>query len=149
MAATTGRLQIPRSDYPSKRDVGDELRSVFDAVEESRRILEWPSNWDGEGSPSFAEETWDRAAKFVRDNAVRLWEDKGQIMEAPEIQPGEKGRIVIEWSLSNRELLVAIPANMNEQAEYYGYDRGRTITIKGNLDTASPQSTWLLQWTAE
>ena len=106
--------------------------------------MEWPDNWDGEGSPRYDDATWNRAATFVRDNAIRLWEDEGKLMEAPDIQPGALGRIVIEWSVGDRELIVVIPASAKEQAEFYGHDDERTITIKGELNTASPQSPRLL-----
>ena len=120
---------------------------MLDVIDAARGMVEWLDNWDGEGSPGYAEATWNRAAAFVRDNAIRLWEDGEKLMDAPDIQPGAMGRIVIEWSVGDRELIVAIPAEAMEQAEFYGYDGRRTITIKGKLDTASPLSPWLLLWT--
>lgn len=122
--------------------------SVFHAIEESKRILKWENNWDGEGTPGYTKATWQRAVSFVRDNAMRLRE-VGQLMEAPDIQPGEKGRIIIEWSAGDRELIVTIPADANDQAEFYGYDHERSITIKGHLHTDSPHSSWLLMWTVK
>lgn len=143
------RTRLYRHARQFRPTVASELQPVFDAIDESKRILEWPDNWDGAGSLGFTKATWDRAARFVRDNAVQLWEDAGKIMDAPDIQPGEGGRIIIEWSLDDRELIVAIPPDAEAQADYYGYDREQTMTIKGKLDTTSPQNAWLLLWTVK
>jgi len=145
--ATMAGQAVRRPIGVTDSDGVDDLSAVFDAIAESRAILEWPDNWDGEGSPRYDDVTWNRAAAFVRDNAIRLWEDKGKLMEAPDIQPGALGRIVIEWSVGDRELIVVIPADAKEQAEFYGHDDERTITIKGELNTTSPLSSWLLLWT--
>lgn len=146
MATMAGR-EVRRPISAADSTMADGLKPVFDAIAESRAILAWPDNWDGEGSPRYDDATWNRATAFVGDNAIRLWEDEGKLMDAPDIQPGALGRIVIEWSVGDRELIVVIPANAGEQAEFYGHDDGRTITIKGELDTTSPLSSWLLLWT--
>lgn len=147
--ASTSKLSIPDSSIQRRPDLMGELDSVFEAIEESRSMLHWPNNWDGEGSPSYDEATWNRVATFLKNAAIRLWEDEGKVMEAPDIQPGAEGRIVIEWSIDDRDLVLAIPTHAEEQAEFYGHDRDRTIAIKGKLDITSPQSTWLLLWTVQ
>jgi len=136
-------------ELQGRSSVEDGLRLVLDAIEESRRLLERQDHWDGEGSPGYVQATWDRATAFVRTNALSLWQDFGRWMQAPEIMPGSRGRIDIEWSLDDRELLVTIPVDAAEQAEFYGYDRDGAIVIKGQLDTDSPLGAWLLTWIAE
>ncbi len=148
-AKTKGHNVASIQERHGRPSVEDGLRPVLDAIEESRRLLEWQDNWDGERSPGYARATWDRATTFVRSNALSLWQDFGRWMHAPEIMPGSRGRIDIEWSLDDRELLVTIPVDAAEQAEFYGYDRDRAIVIKGRLDTDSPLSAWLLTWIAE
>lgn len=132
----------------SSHNIG-ELRPVLNSIEESKRLLEYPDNWDGEGSPGYSKATWERATGFVRDNAIRLWTDEGEAMEALDIQAGAGGRIVLDWSVDDRELILTIPVEPDEQAEFYGYDHERTIKISGKLDLDSPQSIWLLLWTVK
>src|SRR6266705_3395688 len=73
------------------------LSDVADAIEKSRYILDLPDNWDDEGSPRYAPETWERAAKFVLKNAVDLWRSERMRVEAPIIHNGPAGSIDIHW----------------------------------------------------
>lgn len=143
------RLTGARAKAVQSSQSDDELRPVLDSIEESKRLLDYPDNWDGEGSPGYSKATWERATSFVRDNAIRLWDDAGEAMEAPDFQAGAGGRIVVEWSAAGRELIITVPVTPGEQAEFYGYDLDRTIKIGGKLDLDSPQSNWLLLWTVK
>jgi hypothetical protein len=120
---------------------------IMAALDESRRILEWDDDWDGEGSPKYEETTWQRAADFLRSNALRLWEEYASSIEAPRVLPGPDGSIDIHWQTGDHELLVNIPADSDELATYYG-DTPKGHVIKGKLDT-SADNPWLLMWLAK
>jgi hypothetical protein len=124
-----------------------ELAHTENAIEQSRRILELPDNWDDEGSPGYASETWERAVRFVRTNARRLWDDRELRVEAPAINHGPDGSIDIHWRKGGRILLINIPPQADTPAEYYGRnDRGHEV--KGTLDTSEPNH-WLMMWLLE
>jgi hypothetical protein len=93
------------------------------------------ADWDGEGGQGYDEETWNRAAAFVRNYARRLWPGHGVPVPAPEILPGPAGSIDLHWEEKDFELLVNIPANSQERAEFYGDDYG-SIFIKGAINPA-------------
>ena len=124
-----------------------ELQHLDVAIEESRELLERPDDWDGEGSPGYDEETWQRATGFLLANAVRLWNDYGVIIDAPEISPGPAGSIDLHWRSGRRELLINVPANPGMPAGFYGDDRTGNA-VKGQLDVTE-ENQWLLMWLSE
>ena len=96
------------------------MDTLSSAIQESRSLLDLPDDWDDEGSPGYAEATWMRAVDFLLHNAERLWQDQGVTVSAPEILPGPNGSIDLHWRVNNHELLLNIPANLDELADYYG-----------------------------
>lgn len=110
-------------------------------------MLDLPDDWDDEGSPGYAEATWMRAVDFLLHNAERLWQDQGVTVGAPAILPGPNGSIDLHWRVSSHELLLNIPADPDELADYYG-DTVDGNAISGKLNT-SAKNQWLLMWLAE
>ena len=123
------------------------MSALSSAIQESRSVLDLPNDWDGEGSPAYAESTWTRAVDFLLHNAERLWQDQGIVISAPQILPGPDGSIDLHWHVKNHELLLNIPADPNEPADYYG-DTEDGNAISGKLYTEA-RNQWLLMWLAE
>jgi len=117
------------------------------AIQESHSLLDLPNDWDGEGSPGYAESTWTRAVDFLLQNAERLWQDQGVEVSAPAILPGPDGSIDLHWNTKNHELLLNIPADPGGLAEYYG-DTVDGNAVSGKL-TIAARNQWLLMWLAE
>lgn len=117
---------------------------VEDAIEASRYILTLGDNWDEEGSPGYAEATWQRATQFVRRAATQFINEYRRHIDPPKITPGPDGSIDVRWRGAKRTLLINFPASEGEPADFFGSDKGRD-TIKGTLDLSS-QSLWLLMW---
>jgi hypothetical protein len=124
------------------------LRHLAEEMQRSRALLDLPDDWDEEGSPAYAETTWLRAAGFLAENASRLWEEYGVVIEAPRIRKGPEGSIDLDWRTPRRELLINVPTAPEEPAAYYGDDGSGGHSIKGTLDT-SARNQWLLMWLAE
>jgi hypothetical protein len=116
------------------------------AIDRSRDMLNWEENWDGEGSPGYAQATWDRAVDFIVRNAAQVYNRLGVRIAEPVIKPGPEGSIDIDWTSGNRRLLVNIPVSEDEPATYYGSD-GANNTLEGSLDT-SGDNQWMLMWMA-
>ena len=127
--------------------VPPELSAVTDAIEKSRAILQLKDNWDGEGSSGYTEDTWNQAAQFLFENALRLWNERGIAVSAPAIYNGPEGSIDIYWGALDRKLLINIPANSEEPATFYGQDSS-DHEIKGNL-RLSDKNEWLMMWQME
>lgn len=92
---------------------------LADAIEKSRRILELGDNWDGEGSPAYAEDTWNRACRLLLDQALALWNSDRTAIEIPSILNGPEGSIDIYWA-GEGTLLLNIPADTETEATLYG-----------------------------
>lgn len=125
-------------------EVPQPLLSVTDAIERSRWMLELDDNWDGEGSPRYAEETWRRSIIFLLKNAILLWERFQLIIETPNVENGPEGSIDIYWNTSNGRLLINIPPQTKGDASFYGCDL-QGHEIKGTLSLDS-ENYWLLLW---
>lgn len=117
---------------------------IEQAIKASRQILSLSDNWDDEGSPGYAEHTWERATQFVRRVATAFIAEYKRLIEPPKITPGPDGSIDVRWKSAKRTLLVNFPANEDVPADFFGSDKGKD-TIKGTLDLSS-QNLWLLMW---
>jgi hypothetical protein len=123
----------------------DHLSSTLrQAIQESRWILSLEDNWDGEGSPRYNERTWGRAVGFLKRNAISLWNNRSIWIDPPRISPGPNGSIDLHWKTAVRELLINIPADLNQLAGFYGDDRANN-TVEGKIDTTG-QNEWILMW---
>ena|SRR6266404_2225583 len=112
------------------------LKDIAQAIESSRRLLSWEKNWDGEGSPPYRNDTWERAVTFLTRHAKHLWEHYQVILDAPRIEPGPEGSIDIHWKTEHYELLIEVPADPTKRATFYGDDKGN-IFIEGTLNVSS------------
>jgi hypothetical protein len=120
---------------------------LTEAIQGSRWILDLKDDHDGEGSPGYCESTWRRAAEFVRNNAVWLWQRFHIGIATPEILPGPEGSIDLHWKSEHYDLLVNMPASSSAKATFYGDDRRGTF-IKGAFDPAACNQ-GLLLWLAD
>lgn len=111
------------------------LGHIHDAIEASRRILALEPD-EELGGVGYAEETWSRAAEFLRKYSKWLWDSTGHVLDAPKILPGPEGSIDIHWDEPNYEILINIPADPTAEAGFYGDDRG-AIKMKGKFDATT------------
>ncbi|NVM27405.1 MAG: hypothetical protein HWN65_01075 [Candidatus Helarchaeota archaeon] len=96
-------------------------------------ILNLENDWDGENSIGYKEETLDRTINFIKNISKKFWIDFKFIMEIPDIFPGTKGDIDIDWKLDTFQLLLTIPQDPNKPTAFYGDDYGIN-KIKGTFD---------------
>ncbi|MBI2819318.1 MAG: hypothetical protein HYX73_04995 [Acidobacteria bacterium] len=115
-------------------------------IEQAKQILELEDDWDGEGSPGYSADTFNRAISFLTMEAEGLWESWGIRLPVPRIGPGPEGSIDLHWKQPSWELLVNIPADANEMATFYGDNYG-VQKIRGSLDPRNFNlgiATWLM-----
>lgn len=124
------------------------LEEVDRVIHSSRTLLELKEDWDGEGASPISEETWNRAARFLRNNASTLWGKYATRVESPSIVPLNDGSIDIHWKIARRELLVNIPPDPEKRATYYGDNKQGGNVVEGDLDIDA-QNHWLLVWLTE
>jgi hypothetical protein len=129
-------------DYPPN------FAEISAAMEQSRTLLEWEEDWDGDAARRFEPFTWERAREFVLDNTIRLWRTAHAQVPVPQIEPTRRGGINIEWETALRNLLVNIPADGAEPVTFYGTlknDPDHEHDIEGTVDVVG-DNTWLLMW---
>lgn len=135
---------LPPSGWP------EELSAIEREIVRSRVLLDLTKDWDGEGSEGYAEQTWRRAAKIVRQQALATWETQHAVIPTPRIVPGPQGSIDIHWQSESFELLINVPSDPSVAATFYGDDYGRA-TVKGELDPSTDRpphvalSAWLMR----
>lgn len=125
--------------------ISPELGYVASTLRESRKILEFGDDWDGEGSPGYSEQTWKRAAQFLADNALVFYRKRAGRIPLPAIHHGPEGSIDLYWNTAVRRLLVNIPADPNAAGTYHGSD-GQS-EVKGRLGVPN-ENLWLMVWLA-
>ena len=121
------------------------LVPLAEEIVHSRRILDWPDDFDDEGSLGYDKTVWLRAVDFVVANALRLWEDRRVVLPTPSIDPGPNGSIDLHWRPPRRELLLNIPVAEDAAVRFYGDDGASGHVVKGSLDPAD-DNTWLMLW---
>lgn len=127
--------------------IPSEINAVADAVENSRSMLDWPDNWDGEGSPAYSETTWYRAGIFLLGTAIRLWHDYVVQIATPAVYNGPQGSIDVYWELADRKLLINVPQNPEEPISFYGHVSNSSNEMKGSLrDSDSKLWLMLMMW---
>ncbi|MBA7656343.1 hypothetical protein ES703_64267 [subsurface metagenome] len=110
-----------------------EFKLIYTAIDESKIILEYEDDWNGEGSPRYKRTTWRKAVDFIYEYANEIW-NKFQIMiDPPHIQPGPNGSIDIHWMKDDFELLINIHPEDNSFAGFYG-DNSSGSFIKGKIN---------------
>lgn len=110
-----------------------DLRYLSDAINSSFSILKLEKDCNEEGIPVYKKSTLDRAIKFLENHALWLWKNHGICIDAPKILPGPSGSIDLWWAKDSYELLVNIPEDPCEPANFYGDDKGK-IHIKGTFN---------------
>jgi hypothetical protein len=85
------------------------LKSVYEAIEKSKYILDLKENWDDEGALGYDFEVWKRAALFISKLSTKIFKSYGQIIKAPKIYHGPNGSIDIYWENESFNLLINIP----------------------------------------
>jgi hypothetical protein len=113
-------------------------------ITDSEKILDLEDDWDGDGACAYVRTTLDRATQFLETSAKGLWKSRQLWLSIPFIEPGPNGSIDIHWRTEKRELLINIPADVNQLAGYYGDEMGKN-SIKGKLDTSEYQE-WITIW---
>jgi hypothetical protein len=117
-----------------------------DVIDISRSILDLPDNWDDEGSPGYNLATWERATNLVRKMSYEYKRKFGCSAEPPKIYNGPQGSIDVLWKLSNRKVLINIPANENEPSDFFGSD-GAGDEIQGEINHRDQsKNLGILQW---
>ncbi len=116
----------------------DPLSTINAAIDESRKLMDLPDNWDDEGSPPYSERTWRRATEFLRNHALWLWERHETVLEVPQILPGPNGGIDLYWKNENAELLLNIPADPAQPLTCYG-DSKSGFKVSGPLSDSDYQ----------
>jgi hypothetical protein len=136
-------LRLFEAGLPEQRVTKISVR-IAEAVESSRRILDLANDWDEEGSPAYAHDTWKRATQFVLQSAIGYRKSIGVWVSPPKITPGPDGSIDVRWKTSERSVLINFPASDGESVQFFGSDRD-TESIRGTLDLSLPNQ-WILMW---
>jgi len=121
------------------------LGPIVAAIERARSITQLGENWDDEGASAIADQTFERAATFLRSAATQL-AVLGIELPVPRISPCADGSIDLYWTHGNFRLLMNVQPG-NAPADFFGETPGG-LQVKGpfvpeNQDISCFR--WLLQ----
>lgn len=131
--------ELRRSWVPAKREprcwrvhdrqaTAPSLARIVGAIDDARGLTDLPVDWDDEGASPIAEQTFQRAASFLRTTAMQLavW---GIELPAPQISPCSDGSIDLFWKDEAFRLLVNVQPG-NAASDFFG-ENPRGIQVKG------------------
>jgi hypothetical protein len=137
-----------RSGSPGRSPLMPASRAVspleWAIAEAERTILSLKDDWDEAGAVGYAAETWARAVRFLRTNAVEATRLRRE-MPVPRILPGPSGSIDLHWRLTHFEMLVNIPADPTASVRFFGDDRAKSA-VKGTIGDRGQAAVRLLPW---
>ena len=123
-------------------------RRLDEEIERAKlAILDLRDNWDGDGSPGYAESTMNRAIRFLNTHVKQVFADSGRIL-IPRILPSDGGSIDLHWKEQEFELLVNVPATDDLAVSFYAEDFSDRSSVKGIFDHSST-SKLLINWLTE
>src|SRR5437868_1435589 len=64
------------------------FRQILREIDRSQHLLELEHDWDGEGSPGYEKQTWNRTTTFLSNNIILLWQLYRVCVDVPKISPG-------------------------------------------------------------
>jgi hypothetical protein len=146
-----GRTRFAQPSTTMDAQVADfrlpaDLSRVADRLERSRAMLALGDDWDGEGSPGYAETTWHRAAELVVDGATAHHRQGNVDPPLPIISKGDAGSIDIQWRTLHRNVLINVPAAPHEPATFYAHDEENPERDFGGEVDAGERNEQLLVW---
>ena len=106
------------------------FKDFIEKIENSKFILELKDNWDDENSKGYSEKTYLNAINFFHRYTQWIWDEKGVIIDSPNILPGNEGSVDLFWNKKSYDLLINIPTYPNNVARFYG-DNKKDSKIEG------------------
>lgn len=98
------------------------------AIDKSRFILTLNDDYDGEGSPGYERQTWERAVALLRRTASEI-----PLVDMPTIGPGPDGSIDLYWKTDSYTLLLNIRPGSKDISYYGKNDDG--LNLEGDART--------------
>jgi len=109
-------------------------------------VLGLQDNWDGEGSPPYKKETFERAAEFTRELTAQVVSESAGSVLVPVIGPAMGGSVDLYWKSTAVTLLVNIPEDRTVLATYSGRrENGESTTgrVSERRETFRHLAVWL------
>ena len=110
-----------------------ELADLYEAIEDSKKILALPIDEEVEDGEKYDCRTWLRAIRWIGDYAMWYFDRVSGSLDIPEIYDGPGGSIDILWERPHYRLLINIPSDYDQPASFYGDDY-RAEKIKGTFE---------------
>jgi hypothetical protein len=125
-----------------------ELLHIERIIEKTKKLLDLPASWDGEGAKKISPLIYQRFASFLENYSTYLLE-KNYILQEPEVFPSKDGSLVLEWIFDDTNIVIKIDNSQKEVAYYY-FDKvianNKKIDSNGEIPTnylSDEIATWL------
>jgi hypothetical protein len=123
-------------------------RALSTAETETQLLLQLADNWDDEGAVRISEKTRAYVIEIFRSVLASISYDLlPQVLE-PKITPLSSGSVDLYWKTPTFTLLINIPANDGEHAEFYGSNLGTGYDLRGRIRMDDPNLRFL-NWLVE
>lgn len=123
-----------------------ELYHIECEIQASDYILELEDNWDDEGALRVDDVVYKNATNFLINYSKWIFQNKGYIIQAPQINPCRDGSIDLSWRIPKARMLINFKNDGSDLAHYYGDYYNNINSIKGYVKTDEIQeflATWM------
>lgn len=110
------------------------LHHIYEAINESKHLLELEDDWDEEGALATNEIIYKRSIDILVTYSNYVYEEHGFAIEAPEINLVKDGSIDLEWRSKDYILLINVRNTKERNIHYYGEEFSKKTIIKGFID---------------
>ncbi|HMF32841.1 MAG TPA: hypothetical protein VKK79_15560 [Candidatus Lokiarchaeia archaeon] len=127
---------------------GNQREKLEQQLQEARdNLLSLEYNWDDRGAKKIEEATFQRMVEFLFDLLENI-QQEGIKWELPEIYPGTKGEVLVQWKTDRFQLVIVIPEDTLEPAIYYAtdYDKNEDEGTASNERLNSLYINWARQF---
>lgn len=122
-----------------------ELIHIKLAIEDSKEILEYQEDWDGEGSAPVKFTTYESSVSFLINYAKHIFYNSHLIIKAPYIDCLRDGAIYLQWETEKGKLLIIFKEG-KEVAFFYGEIKEKAIPFKSGIPINGELQEYVASW---
>lgn len=113
--------------------VNAKFTELVEVINNSKYLLDFRENWDGEGSKAYTSQTWIKSVQFLLKFYEWREQNHKDMIRPPKIYQGPEGSIDIYWKSPTFTYLINIPEETNRANYFYKSSSGTSVEGEFNI----------------
>lgn len=123
-----------------------DLKHIADQIEEAKEVLDYEFDWDDNGAIPTDADTFGKAAFFVKDYALYLFQMHSVVLTSPYIDILKDGAVSVHWETPNAQFLIVFKRDNDNLAYYFAKHKDNKIPFKSAIELGKPVDEFLALW---